>query len=332
MIDAMAAAAAEKPGFGLREDPFVRRLESLAADILGKEDALFCPTCTMGNQIAVNIQCRPGESLVADAAAHVLTAEGGAVAALSGVMVKTIPAHRGDPDSEALDTALAAESGDGRPRTGLLLLENTHMRAGGAVVPEKRMNDIGRMAAARGVPVHVDGARLFDAAVHLGIPASDLVRHVDTVVVNLNKGLCAPFGAVLAGDAGFIEAAVRIRQRLGGGWRPVGIPAAAGIVALETMIHRLAEDHERARRLADALGEIDGVSVENQPVQTNLVLVKVNIPGLECDTVIERMKEKGVLIMAPIPGFLRFVLYKDITDGDVERTVSALRSIVATKP
>jgi threonine aldolase len=283
----------------------------------------------MGNQIAVNLLCRPGDTLVTDDGAHALTAEAGGVSALSGVMVKTIPAHRGDPDTEALDTALAAETGDGRPRTGLLLLENTHMRAGGTVIPEERMGEIGQMAATRGIPVHVDGARFFNAAVYLGIPASYLARHVDTVVVSLNKGLCAPFGAVLAGDAGFIKAAVQIRQRFGGGWRPVGIPAAAGIVALEEMVDRLAEDHERARRLADALGEIDGVSVENQPVETNLVMIKVNVPGLDNDTVMDRMKEKGVLILSPIPGILRFTVFNDITDEDIDRTVSVLHAIVS---
>ena len=332
MIEAMSEAAAARPGFGLREDPYVQRLESLAAHILGKEDALFCPTCAMANQIAVNLHCRPGDLLITDESAHVLTSEGGAVAALSGVMVKAIPARRGDPENGALAAALAAEPGDGRPPAGLLLLENTHMRAGGVAMPEARMREIKAMADERGVPVHVDGARLFNASVHLGIPTAHLARHVDSAAVNLNKGLCAPLGSVLAGDAAFVAAAVQVRQRLGGGWRPAGIPAAAGIVALEQMIDRLAEDHDRARRLAGALAAIDGVSVVNEPVETNLVMVEVDIPGIEDAAIIAAMKEKGVLINAPFPGTLRFVLYNDITDEDIDTAVSVFCGIVENKP
>ena len=267
MVEAMVAASSETPGIGFREDPVVSRLEALCADLLGKEDALFCPTCTLCNQIAVNAFCRPGDILLTPSKAHVLTSEGGAAAALSGAQAETVETERGAMLPAALAAALAPEPGGGRPRVGLVLVENTHLRAGGCAVSAENMGTVAELAAAHGVPVHLDGARLFNAAAFLGVEVADLTRDADTVALSLNKGLSAPVGAVLAGAADLIAEAVDIRQRFGGGWRPAGIPAAAGIVALEQMTGCMAADNENARLLARGLAGIragTGIGVESR--------------------------------------------------------------------
>ncbi|MDP6884794.1 MAG: beta-eliminating lyase-related protein, partial [Rhodospirillales bacterium] len=235
MVEAMVAASAEKPAIGFREDPVVSRLEAQSAELLGKEDALFCPTCTLCNQIAVNAFCRPGDILLTPPKAHVLTSEGDAAAVLSGVRAECVEAQRGAMLPAALEAALARQAGEGKARIGAVLVENTHLRAGACAVPEDNMKTVAELAAATGVAVHLDGSRLFNAAAFLGVGVTDLTRHADTVALSLNKGLSAPLGAVLAGSADFIAVAVDIRQRFGGGWRPAGIPAAAGIVALDQM-------------------------------------------------------------------------------------------------
>ena len=321
MVEAMVAASAETPGIGLRDDPVVARLEALAADLLGKEDALFCPTCTLCNQIAVNAFCRPGEVLLTPSKAHVLTSEGGAVAALSGAQAETVETERGAMLPVAVEAALAPEPGGRRPRVGLVLVENSHLRAGGCAVPAENMGAIAELAADHGVPVHLDGSRLFNAAAFLGVEVGELTRHVDTVALSLNKGLSAPLGAVLAGRADRIAEAVDIRQRFGGGWRPAGIPAAAGIVALEQMTGCMAADNENARSLARGLAGIDGVSVVNAPVETNVLFVAVRRPGFDREGFLERLAGKGVLLMSYDSGTMRAVLHKDIAAAHIDGIV-----------
>ena len=235
MSDAMLEAISRPLCTGRDDDPVVKRLEGLAAEILGKEEALFCPTCTMCNQIAVNSQCRRGDILLAPERAHVLTSEGGAAAALSGVQVITLETSRGRMSSSSLEAALVPEARDGRPSVGLILIENTHLRSGGCVVPENVMRKIAAIGASKGVPVRLDGSRLFNAAAFLGVESVNLACYADTVSISLNKGLSAPVGALLAGTSELIRHAVEVRQRFGGGWQSPGVLAAAGIVALEQM-------------------------------------------------------------------------------------------------
>ena len=328
MVEAMVAASYETPGIGLREDPVVSRLEALSADLLGKEDALFCPTCTLCNQTAVNAFCRPGDILLAPSKAHVLTSEGGAVAALSGAQAETVETEKGAMVPAALEAALASQPGGGRPRVGLILVENTHLRAGGRAVPEDTMRTVAELAAAHGVPVHLDGSRLFNAAAFLGVEVTDLTRHADTVALSLNKGLSAPLGAVLAGDADLIAAAVDIRQRFGGGWRPAGIPAAAGIVALEQMTGCMAEDNANARSLARGLAGIEGVSVVNEPVETNILFIAVHRPGFDREGFLDRLAGKGVLLLPYDDGAMRAVLHKDITATHIDGIVRVFEEVL----
>ncbi len=321
MVEAMVAASAEMPGIGFREDPVVSRLEALSAELLGKEDALFCPTCTLCNQIAVNAFCRPGDILLIPSKAHVVTSEGDAAAVLSGVQAETVETERGAMLPAALEVALANQTGGGQPRIGAVLVENTHLRAGGCAVPEDNMRTVAELAGVRGASVHLDGSRLFNAAAFLGVEVTDLTRHADTVALSLNKGLSAPVGAVLAGGADFIAQAVDIRQRFGGGWRPAGIPAAAGIVALEQMTGCMAVDNENARSLALGLAAIEGVSVVNEPVETNVLFVAVDRPGFDREGFLERLAGRGVQLMSFDEGTMRAVLHKDITAAHIDGIV-----------
>jgi len=321
MVEAMVAASSETPGIGFREDPVVSRLEALSADLLGKEDALFCPTYTLCNQIAINASCQPGDVILAPHMAHALISEGGAPAALSGAQAEIVETERGAMLPAALEAALARKAAGGRPRVGLIVMENTHVHSGGCAVPEDTMNAVAELATAHGVPVHLDGSRLFNAAAFLSVEVTDLTRHADTVALSLNKGLSAPVGAVLAGGADFIAQAVDIRQRFGGGWRPAGIPAAAGIVALEQMTGCMAVDNENARSLALGLAAIEGVSVVNEPVETNVLFVAVDRPGFDREGFLERLAGRGVQLMSFDEGTMRAVLHKDITAAHIDGIV-----------
>jgi threonine aldolase len=329
MIEAMRKAAADPPGFGLREDPWVRRLEGVAADILGKEDALFCPTCTLCNQIAINVSCAAGDSLICEAECHIVTSEGGGPAAISGVMVHAVKAEAGLLFSQAVSAALQSGGGNGRSRTALVVLENTHTRSGGRTFSEESMAEIRAMTEAVGVPVHLDGARLFNAAAHLGAEAAALTRHVDSVAISLNKGLGAPVGAVLAGERAFIEKAIAVRQRLGGGWRPAGVPAAAGVVALTEMVGRLAEDHGRAQRLGEHVRGLAGLTLISDPVETNLVLVGFSEPLGDSEAALRFLEARGIRALA-YGEMLRFAVYKDVSDDDIGRIAEALGAFAET--
>lgn len=325
MVEAMARAAEIPGGFGLREDPTVSRLEALAAEILEKQDALFVPTCMMANQISVHLRCRQGEIFLTEADAHVVTSESAAASALSGAMPRLLPAVNGVLDLEALVAALGPVDAQ-RARPAMVLQENTHVRSGGRVIPLDHMRRVYDDARARGVPVHLDGARIFNAATTIGCPASDLAAQADTVSFNLNKGLCAPVGAILAGPREVIVEAERVRQMFGGGWRPAGIPAAAGIVALETMIERLGEDHARAGQLARGLARQDGVFVDVAATQTNIVLVRpINISPI---TLADALGKRGVLVL-PFGQYVRLVTHREINMPAVEATLEAFCAVLA---
>ena len=326
MVEAMTEAAKSKCYFELREDPFQQRLEQLAAQILGKEDALFFPTCTMCNQTAIHLFCSPGENFIAESESHVLLSEAGAPASLTGVMPVQIPGVFGFMDPERVEASI--NPGDElRSRTALIVLENSHNRAGGAVLSVAQTGQLSDVAKRHGIPIHLDGARIFNAAVSLNVPVSDLTMHADSVSASLNKGLSAPMGAILAGNRPFIQKALRVRQMFGGGWRPTTILAAAGIVALETMIDKLAEDHKHAKKLAEGIAGCRGIFIDPQRVQSNLVIAKVNHPKYNLFEFIDKLREQDIWVIPFGFDSLRMALYWEIGEAEVEATIKTFHNV-----
>lgn len=326
MQEEMAKAASTRCAFGLRESPIQKKLEQLASQIVGKEDALFFPTCTMCNQTAINIFCSPGDKFIADSHAHCVLSEGGAPAAISGVMAKTIHGEHGFIKPGDLEEAI--EHGDEqRPRTSLIVIENSHNRSGGTVLSEGQMKQIHEVSNRHEIPLHLDGARIFNAAIYLGIPASDLTKYTNSVAFNLNKGLSAPMGAILAGSKSFIDEAVRVRQRLGGGWRPTNILASAGIVALESMIERLVEDHENARLLAEGIAGCKGVFVDLDRVQTNLVIARIDHPIYSVETIMDELGKENIYVIRFGNNSIRMALHWEIGKKEVTEVISRLNKI-----
>jgi threonine aldolase len=324
MVEAMTRAAELPCGFGPREDATVSRLETLAAAMLGKEDALFVPTCMMANQIAIHLHCRHGDVFVTESDSHVVTSESAAASALSGAMPRLVPASNGALDIDALAAALTPGDAQ-RARPAMVLMENTHVRSGGRPLPLDNMRQVSDQARMRGVGLHLDGARIFNASVALRCPVEEIAGHGDTVSFNLNKGLGAPMGAILAGRKEAIAEAVRIRQMFGGGWRPAGILAAAGIVALETMVDRIADDHANARRLAEGLSAMDGFLADPASTETNIVLAQ---PTQETpEAVAGELARHGVLVM-PYGAQLRLVTHHEITAESVEQVLDAFRTVL----
>lgn len=323
MIEAMARAARQPPSFGLRDDPIVAELEALAAQTLGKEDTLFCATCAAANQIAIHLHCRPGEAIVAEAGAHIITSEAGAHAALSGTVIHPLSAHPAVPRPGEVESAFSPAVPQ-RSRSALLWLENTHVGSGGTVLSREFMHEMILCARQGGAHAHLDGSRIFNAAAALGASAAEVGREFDSVAASLNKGLGAPMGAVLAGSRAFIGQATRVRQMFGGGWRPAHIPAAAAIVALRTMVDRIADDHARARELAAGLRGIEGLQVDLGQVQTNIVFVGLK-STFQAPALVELLRQRGVLAMQLAPDRLRLVLWHGIGRLQVDRTVEAFR-------
>ena len=302
MYRAMAAAELGDDVYG--EDPTVNRLEELAAARVGKEAALFVPTGTMGNEVAVMTHARRGDEVIVDVGSHIYDAEVGGLAVLAGVQARPLAGRLGRLDPTAVEAAVRPDDVH-FPRTGLLCLEDPHNGAGGTVAPPEAIAELAEVAHRHGFPVHLDGARLFNAAVALGIPAARLAAPADSVMFCLSKGLCAPVGSMLAGSAAFIAEARRNRKLMGGGMRQAGVLAAAGIVALESMVDRLADDHVNARRLAEGLASLPGLRVDLESVQTNMVYADTG-PG-DAPAVVAMLAAGGVLINAvgPRPGAVR---------------------------
>ncbi len=322
-----AMADAEVGDDVFREDPTVRRLEEISATAMGKEAALFVPTGTMGNQIAVNVWTRPGQEVILEERSHIFNYEMGNMAVFSGVLPRPLPGRDGSLTVEAVRRAI-------RPpvyyltRTGLVALENTHNMAGGTIFPAAESEAIGALARAEHLPTHLDGARIFNAAVALSCDPATLVRPFDSVMFCLSKGLGAPVGSILAGPATFIEEALRVRKRLGGGMRQAGVLAAAGIVALRENIERLADDHANARRLAEAVAGMRGVSVDPERVQTNIVLFAVEIPGVTAHEVVRSWREEGVLALAIDERQVRAVTHYEVDSSGIDRACASLSRIL----
>ena len=320
MRRAMAEAEVGDDHYG--EDPTVNRLQEEVARLLGFEAALFVPTGTMGNEIAIRVLTRPGDQVVVEERSHVVEYELSGMAVLSGVVPRFVRAPTGVMTPEAILRALKPPTLN-RSAASLVVLENTHNLAGGAVTPVAEMRALIAAAQGAGLRVHVDGARLWNAAVALGVRPADLVAGADSVMVTLSKGLCCPVGSVLAASGERIEAARRVRQQLGGGMRQAGVLAAAGLVALGTMIPRLADDHVNARRLAQGLVGRAGVDVV--PPQTNIVVARLS--GSTAADAVAALRARGVLASAMDVETLRLVTHHDVGPAECEGARSALAAV-----
>jgi threonine aldolase len=315
-----AMTSAELGDEQLREDPTVNELQRRAAELLGQEAALFLPTATMANQIALRVLTRPGCLLIAQERTHVMVFEAGGPAVHSGLVMMGLPSETGRITPEQL-REVASRSEDVEPAS-VVVFENTHRSAGGRVWPLEELADSAAAARELGIAVHLDGARIFNAAAASGIPAAEYGRLADTVTVCFSKGLGCPLGAVLASSQERIELAWREKFRFGGAMRQAGVVAAAALYALDHNVERLADDHRRARRLADGLAEA-GLPVDLPTVETNFVGIPVP-SGMDVLEAKARIRDQGVLVSVLRPGVLRAATYLGIEDEDIDRAVEAI--------
>lgn len=328
MREAMSHAEVGDDVFG--EDPTVNRLQETVAELLGKEAALFVPSGTMSNQIAIKCHTQPGDEVILERDSHSFHYEGGGPALLSGVQLHPLPGVRGVISAGQVEAAV--RPGDHHyPHTSLVCLENTHNRAGGTIFPLDTIREIRAVADRYALRMHLDGARLWNAAVATGISEQQFAAPFDSVSVCLSKGLGAPVGSLLVGKREFIDRAHRYRKILGGGMRQVGILAAAGLYALAHHRQRLVDDHRRARRLAEALAEIPGPTVDLTSVQTNMVFVDVGPSGISAADVVARLRERGILCLALGPSVIRLVTHLDVDDEGVERAIAAFKAVFASR-
>lgn len=303
------------------EDPTVNRLQERVAALCGTEDALFVASGTMGNQVALQVQTRPGDEVILEVGAHVRCHEGGAMAAFAGVQPRPLVGTRGILDPDEVAAAINPDDPHA-PRTALVCVEDTSNHGGGSIYPIETLDALSTLGRHYNIPLHLDGARAWNAVVASGVPLARRARGFASVSLCLSKGLGAPAGSVLCGSRAFIHAARRARKRMGGGMRQAGLLAAAGLYALDHHLDRLAEDHARARRLAEALGNMDGVRV-SEPPQTNLLYIGVpDGPGWAA-----RLKAEGVLVNATGPKGLRLVTHLDVGDQGVERAIAAFARV-----
>jgi threonine aldolase len=311
----------------LGDDPTVKKLEDIAAQMVGKEAALFVPSGTMGNAIALKVWTSEGDEIIVEEKSHIYNYESGHLAFISRVMPRPVPSKRGIYDLDMLEKFINKRKNIHIPPTTLITLENTHNFWGGAVIPVEHFVEVKKIANRYDLKIHLDGARIFNASVASGVPVSEYARYVDSIMFCLSKGLGAPIGSIIAGSVEFIEEARRIRKLLGGGMRQVGVIAACGLVALKG-VDRLREDHRRARKLARLLSEIEFIEIDPDEVETNILFFKLKHPRLDAFELTERMKEEGVLAIAISSHLIRMVTHRDVDDEDVERAVDVVKKIL----
>lgn len=326
MLEAMRTAELGDDVY--RTDPTVRELELLSAAMFDREAALFVPSGTMANLIAILVHTSRGDAVVLEASSHIAVAETGGIATVAGCMPIPLRADRGTITPELLADAVTPED-QHRPRPTLVCVENTHNRAGGAIIKPDAM--VGLTAACRqhGLRLHVDGARIFNAAIALKLPVAELVVAADSIAFALSKGLACPAGSLLVGTAEFIHEAQRSRKMLGGAMRQTGVLAAAGIVALKTGIPRLADDHRRARGLAERLDAIPDLAVDLDTVETNIVLCDVSDTERHPRVLAEALEDAGIGCAPRPPHHLRFVTHRNIGDDDIDLVVEAMARLVS---
>lgn len=308
----MAAAEVGDDVYG--EDPTVNRLEQRAAAIFGREAGLFLPTGTMGNQVALRVLTQPGQEIICESRAHILDWEMATAAVFSGCVLRTVATESGTLTWKNIEPAIYQRVAF-HASTGLIELENTANLAGGRITPLAAMVEIWENAKERKLPVHLDGARIFNAAVALGVDVKTLTHGCDTVMFSLSKGLCAPVGSMLVGSAELMERARIYRKAMGGGMRQAGVLAAAGLIALEKMPARLHEDHANARLLAEALSKLDGVVIDPKTVETNILILKLT-HHLTAQQMVARLKERGILAGAFGKDAVRMVTHHDVSRAD----------------
>ena len=310
-----------------QEDPTVNRLQEESARIMGKEASLLTDSGTMSNVIAVLAQTRPGDEIIVGSEAHMLWYEVGSASALGGVVIRAVPNEEdGRMDLDTVEQTIRTENIH-FPHTTLLGLENTHNRCGGAVLTPEYTSATAELAHRRGLRVHLDGARIFNAAVALGVSARELAAPVDSVCFCLSKSLSAPVGSLLCGTRDFVASARKWRKMLGGGMRQAGIIAAAGIIALEDMVERLAEDHANARRLAQGLARIPSITVHPDRVQTNIVMLELPA-GISTSDFIQRLGRQGVKVGSPGGQRVRAVTHRMVEAGDVDEALKHIELVV----
>ena len=322
MWDAMRSAKLGWATYG--EDPSVNELQERMADLLGKEAALWVPTCGMASLAAMLTIAPRGNTVVLEASSHVVTSEEMGIEAIAGLEPRTLWAEDGRLDPVEVEELIV------ETRASMLVLENTHTRAGGTVLSPELTAELAVAAQRHGAYVHLDGARLFNAAVALGIPVRELAAPVNTVAVSLNKGLCAPMGTILAGRTQVIELAHRTLRRLGGASvHKAGIPAAAALVALDTLVDRLADDHRRARELGALLQAVPGLEVQPAEIETNIVLVDVLGAELYPEEFLRLLAERGVLGLERDTSRVRFVTHRLIGDAEIARAAELVALVIA---
>ncbi len=330
MRAAMARAEVGDDVYG--DDPTVRALEERTAEILGKDAAVFMPTGSMSNQVGLRAHTEAGDEILADAGAHIFTSEGGAPAALSGIQVKGLPGVNGiftaDDVLRSVRVPHPFNPQTLAPPTKLLAVENTHNGGGGTVWPLERIEEVARAARSRGLAMHLDGARLWNASAATGIPEAKYASFFDSVSVCFSKGLGAPVGSALAGPSVFVERARRFKQMFGGGLRQAGVLAAAALYAVENHRKDLGADHEKARRLAEALAELPGIEIDVSLVHTNIVRFRVT--GTSPFEFVERCHREGVHMLGSSPDRVRAVLHRDVSSEQVGAAISAIRRAVPT--
>jgi len=323
MREAMAKAIVGDDVYG--DDPTICLLEKKAAEYAGKEAALFVPSGTMGNQLAVMTHTRRGNEIIAEENCHIVQHEVGGTAVLSGVQLRTVAGQKGIMEPQSVEKAIR-DNDIHYPETGLICMENA--LSNGTVVPLPRMKEIYGIAKKHNLPVHLDGARLFNAAAFLGVDAGQITQYTDSVMFCLSKGLCAPIGSMLAGNRNFIDRARKNRKLLGGGMRQAGILAAAGLIALEKMSKRLHIDHDNARYMAKRLVEIPGIKLTHEDVHINMVFFDMEETGISSDKLVTELYEKGIKINGVEGGFMRYVTNNDVTKEDIDYTIRCMKDIM----
>lgn len=323
MRQAMLTAAVGDDVYG--DDPTVVELEALAARMLGKEAALFVPTGNFGNQLAIFTHCKRGDEVILGDDSHLVWHENGAAAVIAGVQLRTIASDKGVIDPEAIKARIRVGNDIHIPQTGLICLENAH--SNGRVIPLAVMERTAQIARSHKVPIHLDGARIFNAATYLGCDVQEIAQHADTVMFCLSKGLAAPVGSILAGPAEFIARARYNRKLLGGGWRQAGVLAGPGLLALTEMTKRLGEDHANARHLAEGLSTLEGFEVDLEDVHINMAWFKLPV-GLEAADVTSSLAAIGVKASPPYSGRMRLMTHWQVSRADVDRVLEALRVLI----
>ena len=327
---AMRQAIAEAPVgddvFG--EDPTVNELQAKAAELLGKEDALFVCSGTMANQLAIMAQTHPGDEIIADRNCHSFNYESGGAAALSGVTIHTIEGRRGILTVQQVRDAIRPPDHHYAP-TRLICLENTHNRGGGSVYPLEEILKIRELTDEKGLLMHLDGARLFNASVASGIDVKEYARPFDSVCFCLSKGLGCPVGSLVVGSARLIDRVHRFRQMVGGGMRQIGILAAAGLYALEHNISRLKQDHDHAKALGRALHTMEKVTINPGEVETNIVIFDVAETGMDAPEVVDRLKRQSVLMLPISQTRIRAVTHLDVSEADINQAIDALGKVLS---